>query len=157
VPSSLTLQALLKSAIARLNLGASGARRISGLSPAAQALLLAAAANREAPANRRDAASATMIVTVPTDADAEQLTADLRFFLSTLEGLSDSAAADAVLPLPSHEVDLYKGLAPHLGVMAQRTRALHAAATGAARGDRDVGDRPPPARQCSRPPPEGLD
>ncbi|MGE5433932.1 MAG: hypothetical protein ACM3S3_04000, partial [Candidatus Doudnabacteria bacterium] len=132
-PSSLTLQALLKTTITRLNLGAPGAQRITGLSPAAQALYLAAAANRQAPAARHGGSSATMIVVVPTDADVEQLTSDLRFFLATIEGLSDAAVTDAVLPFPSHEVDPYRGLSPHLGVMSARTRALHAAATGAAR------------------------
>jgi transcription-repair coupling factor (superfamily II helicase) len=72
-------------------------------------------------------------VVVPTDADVEQVSGDIRFFLGVLEGLSDSAAGQAVLPFPSHEVDPYRGLAPHLGVLSARARALHAAATGSAR------------------------
>ena len=132
-PSSLTLQALLKSTIARVNLGAAGAKQVTGLSPAAQALFLAAAANRHAPAVRQGSVSATLIVVVPTDADVEQYTGDIRFFLAAVEGLSDAAARDAVLPFPSHEVDPYRGLPPHLGVLSARTRALHAAATGSAR------------------------
>jgi transcription-repair coupling factor len=72
-------------------------------------------------------------VVVPADADVEQYTDDIRFFLASMEGLSDAAAQQAVLPFPSHEVDPYRGLSPHLGVLSQRTRALHAAATGTAR------------------------
>ena len=46
----------------------------------------------------------------------------------------DAAAAErAVLPFPSHEVDPYRGLAPHVGVTSARARALHALATGTAR------------------------
>ena len=38
-----------------------------------------------------------------------------------------------VLPFPSHEVDPYRGIAPHVGVTSARARALHALATGSAR------------------------
>ena len=61
------------------------------------------------------------------------LTADARFFLSALEGLSDAEAERAVLPFPSHEVDPYRGLAPHFDVASARARALHAVAEGDAR------------------------
>ncbi len=131
--TSLTLQALLKTTIARAGLGAPGSERVAGLSPAAQALFLAAAANRQAPAVRPGATGSTLVVVVPTDADVEQYTGDIRFFLAAIEGLSESAVQQAVLPFPSHEVDPYRGLAPHLGVLAARARALHAAATGATR------------------------
>jgi transcription-repair coupling factor (superfamily II helicase) len=133
MPTSLTLQALLKAVVARLDLGAPDATRVTGLPAAAQALYLAAAAHRQAAPARPGAAGATLVVVVPTDAAAEQLTADVRFFLAALEGLSDTAAHETVLPLPSHEVDPYRGLSPHLGVLSARTRALHAAATGQAR------------------------
>jgi transcription-repair coupling factor (superfamily II helicase) len=133
VSTSLTLQALLKSTMARADLGAPGTTRVSGLSPAARALYLAAAANRQAPLTLAGAAGATIVAVVPTDADVEQTTGDVRFFLGVLEGLSDASAAQAVLPFPSHEVDPYRGLAPHLGVLSARARALHAAATGTAR------------------------
>ncbi len=131
--TSLTLQALLKSAIGRSGFGAPGAPKVAGLSPAAQALFLAAAANSQAPSPRPGATGATILVLVPTDADVEQYAGDIRFFLSALEGLSESAVQHAVLPFPSHEVDPYRGLAPHLGVLSARARALHAAATGGAR------------------------
>src|SRR4051812_18110321 len=98
--TSLTLRALLKTAVGRLGLGAPG-RSVSGLTPAAKALFAAAAAAR-----------GRAMVIVPTDADVEQLTADTRFFLSALEGVSDADAAHAVLPFPSHEVDPYRGLQP---------------------------------------------
>ena len=87
--TSLTLRALLKTAAGRLGLGAPG-RSVGGLTAAAKAFFVAAAAGRER----------TLLV-VPTDADVEQLTADARFFLSALEGVSDADAAQAVLPLPS--------------------------------------------------------
>ena len=131
--TSLTLQALLKSTISQAGLGAPGDGRIVGLSPAAQALFLAAAANRQAPAARPGATGSTLLVVVPTDADVEQFTGDIRFFLAALEGLSEPAVQQAVLPFPSHEVDPYRGLAPHLGVLSARARALHAAATGTTR------------------------
>src|SRR5205085_10910763 len=44
-----------------------------------------------------------------------------------------AATARAVLPFPSHEVDPYRGLAPHVGVTSVRARALHAIAQGTAR------------------------
>jgi transcription-repair coupling factor (superfamily II helicase) len=133
VSTSLTLQALLKSTIARADLGAPGATHVSGLSPSARALYLAAAANRQALLTVTGVAGTTIVVVVSTDADVEQVTGDIRFFLGVLEGLSDTAASQAVLPFPSHEVDPYRGLAPHLGVLSARARALHAAATGSAR------------------------
>jgi transcription-repair coupling factor (superfamily II helicase) len=133
VSTSLTLQALLKTTIARARLGVPGSERVAGLSPAAQALFLAAAANRQAPPARPGATGSTLVVVVPTDADVEQYTSDIRFFLAALEGLSESAVQQAVLPFPSHEVDPYRGLAPHLGVLSERARALHAAATGTTR------------------------
>src|SRR5205807_7810786 len=50
-----------------------------------------------------------------------------------LEGLSETAVERAILPFPSHEIDPYRGLAPHFGVASARARALHAIAGGAAR------------------------
>ena len=70
------------------------------------------------------------MLVVPTDADAEETAADTRFFLSALEGLDDRAAAAAVLPLPSHEVDPYRGLSPHLHVASARARVLASIASG---------------------------
>ena len=133
VSTSLTLQALLKSVITRTGIGAPGAAHVTGLSPAARALYLAAAAHGQAPPARPGTAGTTMVVVVATDADVDEAVGDVRFFLGALEGLSDSAAEDAVLPFPSHEVDPYRGLAPHLRVLSARATALHAAATGRAR------------------------
>ena len=96
--TSLTLRALLKTAVVRLGLGAPG-RSVSGLTAAAKGLFAAAAAGR-----------GPVLLIVPTDADVEQLTSDSRFFLSALEGVSDADAAGAVLPFPSHEIDPYRGL-----------------------------------------------
>src|SRR6185436_19576052 len=48
-------------------------------------------------------------------------------------GLSDAAAADAVLPFPSQEVDPYRGLTPHLEVASARARALFALAARTAK------------------------
>jgi transcription-repair coupling factor (superfamily II helicase) len=119
--TSLTLRALLKTAAGRLALGVPG-KAVSGLTPAAKGLFAAAAVSRGA-----------VFVVAPTDADVEQLTADARFFLSALEGVSDSDAAQMVLPLPSHEIDPYRGLAPHFEVASARARALHAMGIRSAR------------------------
>jgi transcription-repair coupling factor (superfamily II helicase) len=112
--SSLTLRALLKTASGRLGVGAPTAR-VTGLTPAAKAMYAAASAVR-----------ARTLLVVPTDADVEQTTDDARFFLAALEGLSDTEVARAVLPFPSHEVDPYRGLAPHFDIASARAGALHA-------------------------------
>jgi transcription-repair coupling factor (superfamily II helicase) len=120
-PSSLTLRALLKSAVERAGMRARAAR-VSGLTPAAKALFAAQAASRD-----------HVLVIAPTDAEVERLTGDVRFFLTALEGLSDTDAERAVLPFPSHEVDPYRGLAPHMDIASARARALHALTAGTAR------------------------
>ena len=74
---------------------------------------------------------------MPSDADVERLTSDARFFLAALEGLSDAEVERVVLPFPSHEVDPYRGLAPHFEIASARARALHALA----RQPRAAGDR----------------
>jgi transcription-repair coupling factor (superfamily II helicase) len=122
--TSLTLRALLKTAIARTRLDAPGGI-VTGLTPAAQALALAALAHADA---RRP-----VVAVVPTDADVERLVADARLFFAAVEGVSPDAAAAVVLPFPSQEVDPYRGLAPHLHVASTRARALHGAAEGSAR------------------------
>jgi transcription-repair coupling factor (superfamily II helicase) len=116
--SSLTLRALLKSAAGRLGMGVS-APRVTGLTPPAKAMFAATAATR-----------GRTVLVVPTDADVESLSEDARFFLAALEGLSDADVQRAVLPLPSHEVDPYRGLAPHFDIASARARALHALAAG---------------------------
>jgi len=119
--TSLTLRALLKSAAGRLELGVPG-RAVMGLNAPAKALFAAAAVVRD-----------RAVLVAPTDADVERMTSDCRFFLTALEGLSDAEAEAAVLPFPSHEIDPYRGLAPHFDVASARARALHALATGATR------------------------
>ena len=115
--------------MARIGTGAADSH-ITGLCASAKALVVAAAAAREASAAGRHPA---ILVVVPTDADVEQMTGDVRFFVGALEGDVAGSVARAVLPFPSREVDPYRGLAPHLQVSSARARALHAAATGTAR------------------------
>ena len=119
--SSLTLRAVFKTAAGRLGMGVSG-RAVSGLTGPAKAMFGAAAAGRD-----------RVILVVPTDADVEKMTADSRFFLSALEGLSDAETERAVLPFPSHEIDPYRGLAPHFEIASARARVLHALASGQGR------------------------
>jgi transcription-repair coupling factor (superfamily II helicase) len=99
-----------------------GARRISGLTPAAKAMAAAAAAGRS-----------PVVLIVPNDAEVERMSMDARFFLSALEGLSDADGERTVLPFPSHEVDPYRGLKPHFDITSARARALHALATSNAK------------------------
>jgi transcription-repair coupling factor (superfamily II helicase) len=119
--SSLTLRALFKEAASRLGMGVPGGR-VSGLTPPAKAMYAAAAAAR-----------APVVFIVPTDADVEHFTSDARFFFAALEGLNDADVERSVLPLPSHEVDPYRGLLPHFEIASARARALHALASGTAR------------------------
>jgi transcription-repair coupling factor (superfamily II helicase) len=77
--------------------------------------------------------SVVTVLIAPTDKDVEQLTADARFFYGALEGASDAAVERAVLPLPSLQVDPYRGMSPHFRVAAARARALHGAAIATAR------------------------
>jgi transcription-repair coupling factor (superfamily II helicase) len=95
---------------------------VSGLSPAAQAYYVAAAAQSD-----------VAVLVVSSDADVEGMTSDARFFLAGLEGLADHEVERVVLPFPSHEIDPYRGLAPHFDIASARARALHGLATGAAR------------------------
>jgi transcription-repair coupling factor (superfamily II helicase) len=118
---SLTLRSVVKAAATGAGLGPA-AGRVSGLAPSAQALFVAAALRGE-PA----------VVVVPTDAEVERFTGDLRFFVAVLEGLTDAVVDAAVLPYPSLDVDPYRGLSPHFEVAAARARALSALASGAAR------------------------
>jgi len=101
------------------------ARAVSGLTPSAQALLVAAATQA--------LPHGVVLYVVPSDGDLEQAVGDVRFFASALEGLSELDCERTILPFPSHEVDPYRGLAPHFGVASARARALHAMAAGTAR------------------------
>src|ERR687890_680190 len=91
--SSLTLRAILKSATGRLGMGVPG-RQVSGLTPPAKALFAAVAASR-----------VPVVRVAPWEAVVETLTADVRFFVSAYEGVSDDEVERSVLPFPSHEVD----------------------------------------------------
>jgi transcription-repair coupling factor (superfamily II helicase) len=122
--TSLNLRAVLKTAIARSGIDVP-ARVVSGLTPSTKAFYVAAAAH--------GLPKGAVLYVVPTDGDLEEAVADARFFLAALEGLSDTAVDEAVLPFPSHEIDPYRGMAPHVGVTSQRARALHALASGAGR------------------------
>ena len=97
-------------------------RQVSGLTPPAKALFAAVTASRGA-----------VLLVVPGDADVEKQTVDVRFFLSAFEGLSDAEVERSVLPFPSHEVDPYRGLAPHFDIASARARTLHALTAGTAR------------------------
>jgi len=122
--TSLNLRAILKTAVTRSGMDSS-ARAISGLTPAAKALYVAAAAQARP--------HGVVVFVLPGDAELEQATADVRFFLAALEGIAPAAVERSVLPFPSHEVDPYRGLAPHIGVTSARARALHALGRGTAR------------------------
>ena len=119
---SLSLRSLLGKATASAALGRSPVT--AGLTPASKALAAVSAA--------RSSTGVTLLV-VPTDRDVEQMTSDARFFYGALEGASATAVEQAVLPLPSIQVDPYRGMTPHFRVAAARARALHAAAAGTAR------------------------
>jgi transcription-repair coupling factor (superfamily II helicase) len=122
--TSLSLRALLKTALSRTGLDRA-ARKITGLTVSANALYIAGAAH--------DLPRGVIVHVLPGDADLDVAVADVRFFLGALEGLSDAAADRAVLPFPSHEIDPYRGLAPHVGVTSARARVLHALATRSTR------------------------
>ena len=122
--TSLNLRAVLKTAISRSGLDVP-ARAVSGLSAAGKALMVASAAH--------DLPHGVVLYVVPSDGELDSVVADVGFFLATLEGLSQSAIDRAILPVPSHEVDPYRGMAPHVGVTSVRAQALHGLASGAAR------------------------
>src|SRR5262245_41098165 len=121
--TSLTLRALLSRAASAASLD-KPSRVVAGLTSPAKALAAVAVA--------RAATEVTLLV-VPTDKDVEQMTSDARFFYAALEGASEADVDRAVLPLPSLQVDPYRGMTPHFRVSAARARALHAAASGTAR------------------------
>ena len=60
------------------------------------------------------------MLVVPTDKDVDQVAADARFFYGALEGASDAEIERLVLPLPSLQVDPYRGMSPHFRVAAAR-------------------------------------
>ncbi|HEX5217677.1 MAG TPA: transcription-repair coupling factor [Vicinamibacterales bacterium] len=119
--SSLAFRSLLKSAAAKAGLH-KPIDRLTGLTPAAAAYHAAVLAQ-----------DAPVLLVVPTDADVEQMTSDARMFIGALQGLAERDVITRVLPLPSQEVDPYRGLTPHLEIASARARALHAMAAGNAR------------------------
>jgi transcription-repair coupling factor (superfamily II helicase) len=121
---SLTLRALLSRIAARTGFDRLGPVT-AGLTPAAKALAAVSAA-------RASQTGVTLLI-VPSDRDVEQMTNDARFFYAALEGASGAASERAVVPLPSLQIDPYRGMTPHFRVAAARARALHAAASGSAR------------------------
>ncbi|MFN7917574.1 MAG: transcription-repair coupling factor [Vicinamibacterales bacterium] len=122
--TSLNLRAILKAAVARSGLDAQ-TTSLSGLIAPAKALFVANTAHA--------LPRAVVLLVVPNDRDLEQATRDVRFFMSTLEGQSDSETERTVLSFPSNEVDPYRGMTPHIGVSSARARALHAIVQGVAR------------------------
>jgi len=120
--TSLTLQALLKSAAARLGLIGGTPRSFGGLSAAAKSFVVSVAS-----------AESPILVIVPTDGDIDQFVTDSRFFLGGLNGLSQHALQQAVQPFPGHGVDPYRGLAPHFEVSAARGSALFGLASRSVR------------------------
>src|SRR5215217_5115343 len=122
--TSLTLRALLKTAVARTGIDAPDGT-VAGLTPSAQALAVAGLSHANP--------DRLVVAVVPTDADVERLTEDARFFAGAIEGRARDAIERLVLPFPSHEVDPYRGLAPHLRVASARARALFGASAGDAR------------------------
>jgi transcription-repair coupling factor (superfamily II helicase) len=122
--TSLNLRAVLKTAATRSGMDAP-ARAVSGLTPSAKALFVAAAAHAQP--------SGVVLYVVPGDGDLEETCADVSFFIAALEGIAPAAVERAVFPFPSHEVDPYRGLEPHIGVTSVRASALYAIARGTAR------------------------
>jgi transcription-repair coupling factor (superfamily II helicase) len=122
--TSLNLRAVLKAAVTRSGMDVP-VRAVAGLTSAAKALFVAAAAQA--------LPHGVVLYVVPSDGDIEEALGDVCFFMSALEGWSQSTADRAILAFPSHEIDPYRGLAPHFGVTSARARALHAIAGGTAR------------------------
>ena len=122
--TSLSIRALLTSTLARNGLSPLPPR-VSGLNAPARALAVAGAAHQFP--------DDVIVYVVPSDAELEVAAGDVRFFLAAMEGLADATVEKAVLPLPSLQVDPYRGLEPHFRVTSARARALHALASGGAR------------------------
>ena len=125
ITGSLTLGTLLHDAARRAGLagvprGPGGS--LAGVTPPAQALAGAVLA-----------ASGPVVLVVPRDSEVDDMTADARFHLRALEGLGEVDLDRGVLPFPSQEVDPYRGIAPHMGILSARARTLAALAGRRAR------------------------
>src|SRR5687767_1435123 len=121
--TSLTLRALFSRAASQASLDRP-AHITAGFPPPAKVLAAVSVAC---------ASADVTLVIVPSGNVVEQITADPWFFYGAFEGASDSAIDRAVLPLPSPQVDPYRGMTPHFRVAAARARALVGAASGTAR------------------------
>ena len=125
ITGSLTLGTLLHDAARRVGLAGGPHARgesLAGVTPPAQALAAAVLA-----------AAGPVVLVVPRDSDVDGMTADARFYLRALESLGEADLDRGVLPFPSQEVDPYRGIAPHMGILSARARALAALAGGRAR------------------------
>ena len=122
---SLALRALLGNAVSTLGLDEC-VGVTAGLTPPGKALAAAAVA-------ARSGTGTLTILVVPTDRDVDQLTEDARFFFAALTGSTDEVIGQTVLPLPSLQVDPYRGMTPHFRVAAARARALYGSVAGTAR------------------------
>ena len=109
---SLTLRSILARAVAAAGLDRT-VPITAGLTASSKALAIAGWA--------RSRPGVTVVIT-PTDTDAEQLAADIRFFYGGLEAASDAAIEQAVLHLPALQVDPYRGMTPHFRVSAARAQ-----------------------------------
>ena len=125
ITGSLTLGTLLHEAARRAGLSGGPpwpGESLAGVTPPAQALAAAVLAG-----------AGPVVLVVPRDSDVDPMTADARFCLRALEGLGEVDLDRGVLPFPSQEVDPYRGIAPHMGILSARARALAALAGGRAR------------------------
>jgi len=119
--ASLAFRSLVKSSVNRAGL-AVVRPRLTGLTRPALALHAAAIAQEQ-----------PVVLILPADADVAQVTGDARFFFEAVSGATEAEVRQLVLPLPSQEVDPYRGLSPHLEVASARARALYGLASGTAR------------------------
>jgi len=123
--ASLTLRAVVQQAASRggVGRGVSGrADSLSGLTQTAQAFAASIFSSIK-----------PLVLIVPSDTDVDRMTRDARFFVKAGDSLRNVDLDREVLPLPSLEVDPYRGIAPHLDVASARARALVAMAKGSAR------------------------
>src|SRR6185503_733821 len=92
---SLTLRSVLARAVATAGLDRA-VPITAGLTASSKALAVAGWA--------RSRPGVTVVIT-PTDTEAEQLAADIRFFYGGLEAASDAATEQTVLHLPALQID----------------------------------------------------
>ena len=140
--TSLNLRAVLKTAVAQRH-GRAPRAASSGLTPSGEGAVRRGGRPRAA-ARRR----------AVRRAERRRPRAGVRrrplFRGGARRAVAGAAADRAVLPFPSHEVDPYRGLAPHVGVTSARARALHALALGHGARRRRVGGRAAAARHARR-------